>query len=354
MSFFVISQVKRRMQFTLHTENKQCEVHVGELGSLIHLLLPNQRCIFLTDDNVFRIYQDFFQNKEIIVIKNGEANKNIQTIHDIYMQLISMGADRKCFLIGMGGGVVTDITGFVASTFMRGLDFGFISTTLLGQVDAVIGGKNGVNVNQFKNMAGTFSQPDFIINDPSFFLTLPEDEFISGSAELIKHYLIADAAGFEWFKSNFNLFQIKDPDFMASLIYRHNRLKAGIVEADEKENGLRKILNFGHTLGHAIERETQAPHGFSIAIGMVMEAKISQLLGFTGAQTVKEVIAILEACRLPVRSELPMSSIAKSMRADKKKTGENIDFIYLESIGTAGIHSISLDGLEKILKQIII
>jgi 3-dehydroquinate synthase len=341
------------MQFTLQTGDKQCEVHVGDVGSLLHLLLPAQRCIFITDDNVYRIYREFFSNRETIVIQSGEAYKSIETVYDIYLELIEMGADRKTFLVGMGGGVVTDIAGFVASTYMRGLDFGFISTTLLGQIDAVIGGKNGVNIDRFKNMAGTFSQPAFIINDPSFFHTLPENEFINGSAELIKHFLIADAEGFEYFRQNFQLFEKKEPQFLADLIFRHNQLKAKIVEADETEQGIRKILNFGHTLGHAIERETQIPHGFAISQGMVLETRISQMLGFTDIRTVNEVISILEACRLPVRSELPMPSILSSIRSDKKKSGENIDFIFLESIGKAGIHSISLDSLENLLKQII-
>lgn len=340
------------MQFTLQARHKKCEVHVGHLGSLIRLLMPAKRCIFLTDNNVFRIYQDFFTDKETIVVKNGEANKTLQTVHEVYMQLMTMGADRKSFLIGIGGGIVTDLAGFVASTFMRGLDFGFISTTLLGQIDAVIGGKNGVNVNHYKNIAGTINQPDFIINDPSFFQTLPEEEFINGSAELVKHYLIADAAGFEWFKNNFHLFEIRDPEFLATLIYQHNKLKAGIVEADETEQGIRKILNFGHTIGHAIERETKLPHGFAIAQGMVLAARISQLLGFTGSHTVNEVITILEKCKLPTNSDLPIESIISSLRADKKKSGDQIDFIYLESIGKAGIHTMSLDGLEKIIKQI--
>ncbi len=340
------------MQFTLQTRHKKCEVHVGQLSSLIRLLMPSNRCIFVTDDNVFKIYKDFFIDKETIVVDNGEANKTLQTVHEVYNQLMKMGADRKSFLIGMGGGVITDLAGFVASTFMRGLRFGFISTTLLGQIDAVIGGKNGVNVNQFKNIAGTINQPDFIINDPSFFKTLPEKEFANGTAELIKHYLIADAAGFEWFKGNFHLFTIRDPEFMANLIYHHNKLKAGIVETDETELGIRKILNFGHTIGHAIERETKLPHGFAIAQGMVLAAKISRLLGFTDNHTVMEVIAIIERCKLPSYSDLPIESIISSLGADKKKAGNKIDFVYLESIGKAGIHTMSLDELEKIVKQI--
>lgn len=340
------------MQFTLHTKNRQCKVHVGDVGSLLNLLLPAQRCIFITDENVHRFYPDFFSNKETIIIHSGETQKSIQTVYDIYLQLIELGADRKTFLVGMGGGVVTDIAGFVASTYMRGLDFGFISTTLLGQIDAVIGGKNGINIDRFKNMAGTFCQPSFIINDPSFFQTLPENEFINGSAELIKHYLIADAEGFSLFRENFPLFQKKELRFLSELIFRHNQLKARIVETDETELGIRKILNFGHTLGHAIEREMQIPHGFAISQGMVLETKISRMLGFTDQQTENEVIAILEACRLPVRSALPMAAIISTIRSDKKKSGEYIDFVFIESIGKAGIHSMSLESLENILKQI--
>lgn len=341
------------MQFTIQTKDKRCDIHVGEVENLLGSLLPDKRCIYITDDNVFRIYHDFFRDRETIVIQNGEASKNLNTVHEVYRHLIEIAADRKCFIVGMGGGVVTDLSGFVASTFMRGVDFGFISTTLLGQIDAVIGGKNGVNVDYYKNMAGTFSQPEFVINDPVFLQTLPEAEFINGSAELIKHYMVADAIGFEWFKQNFVLFTGKDPGFLKKLIFHHNRLKANIVEADERENGIRKILNFGHTLGHAIERVTHEPHGFAISRGMVLEARISQILGITSDQTVAEVKEILQECRLPIHLEGPIEPIVESLRTDKKKAGQNIDFICLESVGKAGIRQISFEELEKLIEQII-
>lgn len=274
---------------------------------------------------------------EIIEIEAGESEKNIQTCVEIWTLLTEMGGDRKSLLINLGGGVITDIGGFVASTFKRGIDFLHIPTTLLAMVDASVGGKNGVDLGTLKNQIGVITIPQLVLIDTSFLETLPQNQMRSGLAEMLKHGLIHDAAYWKAFE---DLSQVDFADFDA-LIYRSIEIKNEIVMQDPTENGIRKALNFGHTLGHAIEsyfleHQTKTPllHGEAIAIGMILESYISWQKGLLTAsehQTIKKtLLAVFDRVNIEKEDLHPIFDL---LIHDKKNEYGKIQFALLQGIG---------------------
>lgn len=287
-----------------------------------------------------------------MVLDAGEKSKTLEGLAEVYRKMLQNGADRSSMIIGFGGGVISDIAGFIGSTFMRGIDFGFISTSVLGQVDAVIGGKNGVNLDGYKNMIGTFNQPSFILSDPVFFNTLPQEEYINGMAEVIKQFLIADSEGLQWYEKQLPSILGKDQVVLSELIYKQSQIKAKVVEEDEREKGLRKILNFGHTFGHAIEKEEKWPHGHAVAAGMSVAIKLSYKEGLISEPEANQVLSLVEKTGLSI---LPPHSPVKyfeSLRKDKKKRGESVDFILLKRIGEAMIKRYNFDELAEKTKNL--
>ena len=264
-------------------------------------------------------------------------------------QLIAFGADRKTTLIGVGGGVVTDITGYVAGIYMRGIKCGFVPTSILAMVDASIGGKNGIDVGVYKNMVGLIRQPQFLLYDHSFLKSLPKEEWQNGFAEIIKHACIKDAAMFELLQKNTLTSFKRDPILLADLIQRNALIKTKVVVNDEFEQGERKLLNYGHTLGHAIENMYELSHGQAISIGMTYAALMSaQIKGFTEAE---KVIALLAKYGLPTFADFDKKKAFKTLQMDKKKDAQSINYILLQKIGKAVIQSLSFTELEAILKQ---
>ena len=245
------------------------EVIVGSVGELLPRLLPDKRVVVVSDTNIDRHYHTLVNRYEHVLIGLGEASKTLVTADAIYKKFISMGVDRSTFVLAIGGGIVTDVAGFVASTYMRGVEFGFVSTSLLGQVDASVGGKNGVNVDGYKNMVGTFTQPRFVICDVGMLRTLPEREVRTGMAEVIKAGIIADEELFSKLELTPLAELTKNPDLLAEVVYRAIKVKADIVERDEREHGDRRKLNLGHTLAHAIEKSSsKMNHGEAVAVGL--------------------------------------------------------------------------------------
>jgi len=279
----------------------------------------------------------------------GSGIKSLQTIENIYRELVSLEADRSSLLVGVGGGLATDVAGFVASTYLREVQFGFISSTLLGQVDASIGGKNGVNLDGYKNMIGTIRQPSFVWCDLSLLSTLSRKEYISGIAEVIKYGAIWDAAYLQYLKDSMAGLLSLDIDVLKKVVSTSAAIKVEVVQNDEKESDLRRILNFGHTIGHAIEREKKILHGEAIAIGMVMASKISNSVGLLSESELKQIQELVAAAGLPVGMELDPDSIFQNIRKDKKKKGENINFVLLESLGKTRVQSMPLAELRKYL-----
>ena len=337
---------KYSFSFSSSTVNYYFDAQFEQLQKLV----PPEQTIILTDENIFARHKKKFKGWKTIIIKAGELHKNQSTVDQIIEQLIETGADRKTTLIGVGGGVITDITGYVAGIFLRGISFGFVPTSILAMVDASVGGKNGVDVGLYKNMVGLIRQPSFILFDYSLLKTLPKEEWINGFAEIIKHAAIKDAAMFKILEAaRLTTFQ-KDTQAIAKLVQRNVLIKTKVVINDEFESGERKLLNFGHTLGHAIENLYQIPHGHAISIGMGVACRISEKL--TGFKEGDRVIRLLKQYGLPPQFEFDKERAFDILLKDKKKAGQQMSFILLKKVGKAEIKLISLEDLHTLIQEL--
>lgn len=321
------------------------------------------KIVVISDQNVIAALGQKFRSNlnfkhEHIIVPPGEKEKNIHTVIMIWQKLLEAGCDRKSLVINIGGGVISDMGGFAASTYMRGIDFINIPTTLLSQVDASVGGKTGIDFSEIKNLIGTFQQPKAVIIDIETLKTLPDRQFIEGFGEIIKHGLIRDKKYYQFVTSK------KPKEFtdkeLISIIESSCEIKSDIVRNDEKENGARKLLNFGHTLGHAVETEslqTENPlfHGEAIALGMIAEAKISQLKNFITNKTVTEIIQNIKNAGLPVKIKINTENVLKIIESDKKKSFGKIKWTLLKETGKAVIdqevnETVIKEALEIIIK----
>ncbi len=322
---------------------------VGDVIGELRSYLPQRRVIVVTDANVHRRYKPIIDSFEHIIIGMGETNKTLYTVEKIYDELIALGADRECFILGFGGGIVTDVTGFVASTYMRGLHFGFVATTLLAQVDASVGGKNGVNVEGYKNMVGVFNQPEFVLCDTSLLKTLPEREFRAGLAEIIKAGIIADPTLFSLFEDHALDEFRQDGALLTRIITASIRVKAQIVESDEREAGVRKKLNLGHTFAHAIEKcSSEFLHGEAVAIGTVMMAGVSVRLGTLTEDEAARISRVIAKMGLPTESGVDIKRLLKALKLDKKRDADQISLVLVRRIGSCEIRKTSFADLEKL------
>lgn len=276
-----------------------------------------------------------------VVLPDGEEFKTWDSLMRIFDALLANKADRKTTLVALGGGVIGDLTGYAAASYMRGVDFIQVPTTLLSQVDSSVGGKTGINHPLGKNMIGAFYQPRAVIADTSTLETLPARELSAGLAEVIKHGAIIDAAFFDWIEANIGKLMARDKGALAYAIARSCEIKADVVRQDEREGGLRAILNFGHTFGHAIENGLGYGHwlhGEAVGCGMVMAADLSQRMGLVDEATVARVRALVEAAGLPVKApDLGAERWLELMEVDKKNEGGAIKFILLKPLGAPSI-----------------
>ncbi len=301
--------------------------------------------ILLTDENIFNKHKKRFKGWQTIVVKAGEHHKNQATVDDVIGQMITLGAGRRTTLVGVGGGVITDMAGYVAGVYMRGISFGFIPASILAMVDACIGGKNGVDVGVYKNMVGLIRQPHFLLYDYSLLKTLPKQEWTNGFAEIIKHAAIKDAAMFKLLEQHSLQDFQKNNSFLNKLIQRNALLKTKVVVEDEFEQGERKLLNFGHTLGHAIENDYHLPHGFAIAIGMVVAAHISEQ--YTGFSATEKLVGLLKQYGLPTFLPFNADKALQNMMADKKRFKKEIHYVLLEKIGKAVIKPLMIEEVRE-------
>ncbi|MCD2517029.1 bifunctional shikimate kinase/3-dehydroquinate synthase AroKB [Massilia sp. G4R7] len=295
------------------------------------------------------------QGREVveIVLPDGEEHKNWESLNLVYDALLKHRCDRKTTLVALGGGVIGDLTGFAASSYMRGVPFLQLPTTLLSQVDSSVGGKTGINHPLGKNMIGAFYQPRAVIADTSTLDTLPPRELSAGLAEVIKHGAILDADYFAWIEQNIGKLVAREPQAMAYAIARSCEIKADVVRKDEREGGLRAVLNFGHTFGHAIESGLGYGnwlHGEAVGCGMVMAADLSARLGLVGAATVERVRALVQAAGLPtVAPDLGIERWIELMAVDKKNEGGAIKFILLKPLGSPSITTVPPETLRATL-----
>ncbi|MBQ8306168.1 MAG: 3-dehydroquinate synthase [Blautia sp.] len=339
----------------------------SDLAGCIQELYPDRRsaCV-ITDSNVAPLYlNEVLEALSAVcgkvvsyVIPAGEENKHLTTVADIYRYLIREGLDRKSFLAALGGGVTGDITGFAAATYLRGIDFVQIPTTLLSQVDSSVGGKTGVDVDQFKNMVGAFHQPRLVYMNLSTLSTLPEEEFICGMGEIIKTGLICDEEFFRYCEGASGRIRRLEPDAVLHLVSTCCEIKAGVVERDPKEKGERALLNLGHTIGHAVEKKMNftLKHGQCVGLGLLSAARISVN---KGTLTEEEFGRIRKVCReygLPEKVQgLTEEEILEASRKDKKMDRGQIRFILMRGLGHAYMDtSLTADELRAGIREILV
>jgi 3-dehydroquinate synthase len=332
---------KKRVHFTNSTVDYYFAGGIARLDDIV----DRKSAILITDENVFGHHGKRFKNWKTIVLKPGEGHKNQDTANYVIEKLIELEADRKSTLVGIGGGVITDLTGYVASVYMRGIRFGFLPTSLLALVDASIGGKNGIDVGVYKNMVGVIRQPAFILHDLIFLNSLPDHEWRNGYAEIIKHAAIKDATMFRELEKNGIEVYRKKKSLVCDLIQRNVMLKTKVVQQDEFEQGDRRLLNFGHTLGHALETQYDLSHGEAISIGMNYAAGLSKLM--TGFKDHERLRSLLERYHLPTQMKFDRDKVIGVLRMDKKKIKNSINFILLQKIGKAIIREVSIDQLYE-------
>jgi 3-dehydroquinate synthase len=333
----------------IRTGSKVSELRIGESWKNVEKLIPSENIIIITDENINKHYGNSFPNAPVIVIPAGEKSKNFRLVEKISKRILQLEIDRSGFILGIGGGVVCDISGFVASIYLRGIKFGFISTSLLSQVDASVGGKNGINLGGAKNMIGNINQPNFVLCDQVMLKTLPAEEYLSGLSELIKHAIIKDNRLFNLIEGNREKILTRDITVMEELVGQSVQIKSEIVTEDERESGIRRLLNFGHTFGHAIEIKYGYNHGISVAMGMVMASQFSYSRRMITKNDLEKIINILNSFSLLPRSEISGKVINKMLIHDKKRMGDTIHFIMLKSIGNAIVKQVKIDEITEFL-----
>ncbi len=339
-----------------HSDFGMLSDYVKELG------FSGKRICIISDDNVYPLYGDAV-TKELskitedvtsIIFKAGEENKNLDTVKEIYKGLIGYKLDRKDLVVALGGGVVGDMAGFAAATYLRGIDFIQIPTTLLSCTDSSIGGKTGVDLDEFKNMVGAFHMPRMVYMNVSTLKSLSEAEFASGMGEVLKHGLIKDAGYYEWLINNFSEINDRDPDILSDMIRTSCMIKAGVVERDPKEMGERALLNFGHTIGHAIEKymDFGLRHGECVALGTIAASYISYRRQYLTTEEYYEIRDMFVPFGLPITlpDDADRNRILEYTKSDKKMQGGKIRFILLKGIGQAYIETDVTD--EEILDGI--
>jgi len=339
---------------------------LSKLGTECKRLFLGQRCAIISDKNVAAHYgQNVLENLKaagfeplLITVPAGETAKSLKVVASCFDQLVDHRIERKSFVVALGGGVVGDLAGFVAATYLRGVDFVQVPTTLLAQVDSSVGGKVGVNLKAGKNLVGAFYQPRFVLCDLDTLATLPMREYRAGLAEIIKYGIIHDGELFKRLELVMPKMLQRDPDILSSAIARCCQIKAGVVGQDETESGLRAILNFGHTIGHAIEAVSgygKFLHGEAISIGQVLAARLSAgLLGFP-QKDVQRIAGVFEKAGLPTHirlDETEREKLFEAMQHDKKVSDGIVKFVLVNKIGQVSFgQPVPLDLIEKVLDE---
>lgn len=328
--------------------------------------LSERKICIVTDSNVAFKTEELVPNIEnlckevsVFTFPAGEASKNLDTVYELYDFLIKRNFDRNDLLLALGGGVVGDMTGFTASTYLRGIKFIQMPTSLLSQVDSSIGGKTGVDYKGYKNMVGAFYQPSLVYINLSTLKTLPKREYLSGMGEIIKHGFIKDRAYLDWLNDNMDKIKALDLPTLEYMIKRSCEIKQAVVEYDPKETlGERALLNFGHTLGHAIEKCCNFTnlHGECVSIGCVCALKISYAKGYISKEDMEYGILILKKANLPTDIKgISADSVLNATKHDKKMDSNKIKFIVLKSLGDAAIDTeITIDDMNESLEGVLL
>ncbi len=320
-------------------------------GSFMRLgeLCDAKKTVTIADKKMLDLHGGKLTRVRLIPIDAIEQNKTLTTVNMIHEQFLKWELDRSWTVVGVGGGIICDIAGFAASIYLRGLPVGFVPTTLLAMADASVGGKNGVNYQGYKNLIGTFRQPGFVLCDFTFLKTLPYGELKNGLAEVVKAALICDINLFEYLERNKGGIIEANDRVVEKIVEDAVNIKLTIVSRDEMEEGERRKLNFGHTIGHAIEKTTGCSHGEAVSIGMVASAKLSAFKGLLKDSEVKRIETLLDYFKLPVKLRGNRDAIMDSIRKDKKREGETIHFVLLSGLGDSLVREIELEEIRKVL-----
>lgn len=316
------------------------------ISELNNFELQNRRVCIVTETTVGKLYgeqvksivSEISKETYLFTFEAGESNKNLYTVKDLYAFLIENHFDRKDILIALGGGVVGDLTGYTAATYLRGIDFIQVPTTLLAQSDSSVGGKTGVDFDGYKNMVGAFYQPKLVYMNTSTLKTLSKKEYLSGMGEVIKHGLIKDKSFYQWLKENVEKIKNLDDETLEYMTKINCEIKKAVVENDFKEQGERALLNCGHTLGHAFEKFVYKYrlHGECVSIGMVGTAYISYKKGYISKEDYNDIINTLEMFGLPIHeNRIDIDNVFSAIFSDKKMEAGKIKFVVLKEIGNA-------------------
>lgn len=338
----MVIHIKTDKPYDVIVENGALD-HAGE--AMKPLFKPGSQALIVSETNVFPIYGEHLTKSltaagfkvSSFVFEAGEPQKQLSTVMQMYETLSEHGFTRSDFIVTLGGGVAGDMGGFAAATFLRGIDFVQVPTSLLAQVDASVGGKTGVDLPFGKNLVGAFHQPRLVISDPETMQTLPDAYFTDGMGEVIKYGCIMDAELFEKLENGEVI------DHLEETICRCVQCKQILVEEDTTDKGHRMILNFGHTFGHALEKLTNfsgLSHGLAVGIGMVMAAEVGESLGVTEMGTAARIRRVLENYEMPTESEFDFAKVVEATALDKKSFGKTLNLILLKNIGDCVIHPI--------------
>lgn len=341
----------RKVDYHFSGKDVQCLFDADFIN--INDYASKEKMVIITDENIFELHKDLFRGINVITVAAGEEHKNQKSIDKIVSQLLELEADKHTMIIGVGGGVITDMAGYAASIFKRGIRLGLVPTSILSMVDAAIGGKNGVDVGVYKNMVGTVYQPEFILYDYSFLETLPVKEWVNGFAEIIKHACIKDKLLFSMLEK-YTLHQIQaDRTLIADLVEQNAAIKMEIVTIDEFEKADRKLLNFGHTIGHAIENLHHLPHGHAVSIGIIAACNLSEKMNGLHFKDAQRVVKLLAHYHLPVDIETDHEKVFQVLKMDKKREDSNMHFVLLNKIGEAEAKKVPMSYLYENLKSIL-
>ncbi|MBI5223761.1 3-dehydroquinate synthase [Candidatus Micrarchaeota archaeon] len=338
----------------LKGQNGKCEILVGEKLENIEQHINSKKKLVIVDRKIAnQIREKLDSNKfEFVEIDASESAKTLQSAEQIYEKCLEMELDRESTIIGIGGGIVCDISGFIGATYLRGVRCALVPTTLLAQVDASIGGKNGVNYKGYKNLIGTIRQPETVICDFELLRTLPKSEIQNGYAEVIKHAAIADKEAFEYLQAHKKEALELEKAVIEKIVYDSLIVKSKIVERDEHESHERMKLNFGHTIGHAIEKVEKIAHGSAIAIGMVVAARISVKKKMLTGEDAERLEKLIVSYGLPTKIKSKKTHLIDAIRKDKKRRNDAIKMCLLEKIGNARIEEVTISELEEVLDDL--
>lgn len=336
-------------KLSLKAASGKCDILVGEELENLDEFISAPKTVVITDTNVKHLFASKFPKGEIIEVPVGEKAKTPETVGRLYEWFLELELERGSLVAAIGGGAVCDVAGFASATYLRGLRTAFAPTTLLAQADAAVGGKNGVNFHGYKNLVGTIRQPEVVLCDLSLLQSLPKSEIRNGFAEIVKCACIADQDLFEFVEQHAAEALSLKRTAIEKCVHGALAVKVKAVEADENEAGERRKLNFGHTLGHAVEKTAGKPHGEAISIGMAAAARLSVKRGRLAQKDADRLAALLARIGLPTELDFDKAAALDAVRKDKKRQGDMINFVLLDGIGKAVVEKVTIAELEAVI-----